>query len=209
MTRGPISKFMEHHFRHFNAASARARPRPTSPPRRRRQDAGVAGRRHEHRRARALLAAMIRAGKVHAISCTGANLEEDLFNLLAYDEYEIIPDWRALSRGRRERALRPRLQPRDRHLHPRDGDAAHGEAVLDRWKKAGEDGERKFDAEFLSGLLRDGKMEEFYQIDPKDSWLLAAWERASRSTRRAGRTARPATCSRPACLRGGCPTTSA
>ena len=36
-------------------------------------------------------------GKVHAISCTGANLEEDVFNFLAHDEYEVVRDWRALS----------------------------------------------------------------------------------------------------------------
>ncbi len=43
------------------------------------------------------LAEMIRQDKVHAISCTAANLEEDLFNLFAHNEYEVIENWRALS----------------------------------------------------------------------------------------------------------------
>jgi Deoxyhypusine synthase len=43
------------------------------------------------------LARMIRAGKVHAISCTGANLEEDVFNLVAGPDYQIVPSWRDLS----------------------------------------------------------------------------------------------------------------
>ena len=43
------------------------------------------------------LAEMIREGKVHAISCTGANLEEDLFNLVAHDHYKRIPNYRDLS----------------------------------------------------------------------------------------------------------------
>ena len=44
-----------------------------------------------------ILGRLIRADKVHAICCTGANLEEDIFNLLAANDYEIIKDWRALS----------------------------------------------------------------------------------------------------------------
>ena len=36
------------------------------------------------------LARMIREDKVHAISCTAANLEEDVFNLVAHDEYHIV-----------------------------------------------------------------------------------------------------------------------
>ena len=43
------------------------------------------------------LARMIRERKIHAISCTGANLEEDVFNLLAHEEYEAVPDWRSLT----------------------------------------------------------------------------------------------------------------
>ncbi|WP_293060032.1 MULTISPECIES: deoxyhypusine synthase family protein [unclassified Moorena] len=33
------------------------------------------------------LAEMIRQDKVHAICCTGANLEEDIFNLVAHSQY--------------------------------------------------------------------------------------------------------------------------
>ena len=43
------------------------------------------------------LARMIREDKVHAISCTGANLEEDVFNLVARDEYHMVPNYRDLS----------------------------------------------------------------------------------------------------------------
>ena len=43
------------------------------------------------------LAPAIRAQKVHAICCTGANLEEDLFHLVAASHYEKISDWRNLS----------------------------------------------------------------------------------------------------------------
>tara|TARA_B100001113_G_scaffold349319_1_gene344527 strand:- start:4123 stop:4941 length:819 start_codon:yes stop_codon:yes gene_type:complete len=43
------------------------------------------------------LAPAIREGKIHAISCTGANLEEDLFQLIGGTEYHSIPNWRYLS----------------------------------------------------------------------------------------------------------------
>jgi deoxyhypusine synthase len=43
------------------------------------------------------LAEMIRQGKVHAITCTGANLEEDIFNLVAHDFYERFPNYRDLT----------------------------------------------------------------------------------------------------------------
>ena len=37
------------------------------------------------------LAPAIRAQKVHAICCTGANLEEELFGLFSRSEYEHVP----------------------------------------------------------------------------------------------------------------------
>jgi deoxyhypusine synthase len=43
------------------------------------------------------LAEMIRAGKIHGISCTGANLEEDIYNLVAHDHYVRVPNWRDLT----------------------------------------------------------------------------------------------------------------
>lgn len=123
-----------------------------------------------------ILSRMIRADLVHAICCTGANLEEDLFNLLAYREYEIIPDWRALS-AQDEQSLYERGFNRVtdtcipetvmRHLERR---------LIDRWVAACERGERKFESEFLEDLFRDGAMEQHYQIGAENSWLLAAWE---------------------------------
>jgi deoxyhypusine synthase len=122
------------------------------------------------------LARMIRQGKVHAISCTGANLEEDLFNLVAHDDYEIIPAWRELTAAE-EVALYERGMNRVtdtcipetvmRHIEKR---------LVAAWRRAGESGDRKTPAEFLFELLDDPSLEEHYQIDPANSWLLAAKE---------------------------------
>lgn len=123
-----------------------------------------------------ILARMIREGKVHAISCTGANLEEDVFNLLANKEYEIIPSWRELSAAD-EVALYDRGMNRVtdtcipetimRHLEKR---------LLKLWSDAAEAGERYTPAEYLFKILDDKSLEEHYQVDPANSWMLAAKE---------------------------------
>jgi len=121
------------------------------------------------------LAEMIRQGKVHAICCTGANLEEDLFNLVAHDHYERIPNYRDLTPEDEQSLL-------DRHLNrvtdtciPEEEAMRRMErAVLAEWRAADEAGERYFPHEFLFRVLRSGVLEPSYQIDPANSWMLAA-----------------------------------
>ena len=50
-------------------------------------------------------------------------------------------------------------------------------AVLEEWMAADAAGERLFPHQFMNRLIRGGKLAESYQIDPKDSWLVAAAER--------------------------------
>ena len=68
--------------------------------------------------------------------------------------------------------------------------------VLEEWMRGGRDAASGcFPHEFLYRVLRSGTLNEHYQIDPKDSWLLAAARSATcRSSCRAGRTRRSATC---------------
>ena len=47
-------------------------------------------------------------------------------------------------------------------------------AVLEEWLAADRKGEAYFPHEFLYRILLAGKLEQYYQIDPKDGWLLAA-----------------------------------
>ena len=123
------------------------------------------------------VAEMIRAGKIHAICCTGANLEEDIFNLVAHSHYERIPTYRDLT-PRDEQALL------DRHLNrvtdtciPEEEAMRRIERiVLEGWLAADRDGERLFPHEFLYRVLRSEVLKPFYQIDPKDSWMIAASE---------------------------------
>jgi len=124
------------------------------------------------------LAEMIRRGKVHAICCTGANLEEDVFNLVAHEHYVRIPHYRHLSPEEEEQLL-------DRHLN-RVTDTCIPEheairriekAVLEEWERADKGNQQFFPHEFMYKILRSGVLKQHYQIDPKDSWLLAAAEK--------------------------------
>lgn len=124
-----------------------------------------------------LLGRLIRAGKVHGICCTGANLEEDLFNLLAYNDYKIIEDWRALS-VEDEKALYEAGFNRVTDTAIPESIMRNLEArLIERWRLACERGERKFESEYLEDIFRNGAMEPFYQIPAENSWLLAAWEK--------------------------------
>ena len=51
------------------------------------------------------LAPMIKEGKIHAISCTGANLEESVFRLVAHDSYKDYPDYRYFTKEDDEKIL--------------------------------------------------------------------------------------------------------
>jgi deoxyhypusine synthase len=91
------------------------------------------------------LAEMIRRGHVDIISCTGANLEEDLFNLVAHDHYERIPDWRQLSPAD-EQALLERGMNRvtDTCIPEEEAFRRLEQALVDQWTTAEAEGRRHF-----------------------------------------------------------------
>jgi len=123
-----------------------------------------------------ILARMIREGKVHAISCTGANLEEDIFNLISNRDYEVIPSWRDLSPDD-ERELHNRGMNRVTDTCIPENAMRHiEERLLECWQRAAEIGDRRMPVEFFFEILDDPTLAEHYQIDPDHSWLLAAKE---------------------------------
>jgi deoxyhypusine synthase len=124
------------------------------------------------------LAEVIRKGKVHAITCTGANLEEDVFNLVAHNHYVRVPHYRNLSDDE-ERALEKRgLNRVTDTCIPEDTAIRRIEKhILKLWKAADKADKSYFPYEYMYELLRSGVMKKDYQIDPKDSWLMAAAEK--------------------------------
>jgi deoxyhypusine synthase len=124
------------------------------------------------------LAEMIRQGKVHGICCTGANLEEDIFNLVAHDHYVRIPGYRHLTADDEEKLLARHLnRVTDTCIPEEEAIRRIERAVLDEWTRADSKGEHYFPHEFFYRILRSGVLKQYYQIDPKDSWLLAACEK--------------------------------
>ena len=124
------------------------------------------------------LAEMIRKDKIHAISCTGANLEEDVFNLIAHDDYYRLPDYRDLTPKDEQNLFdtkRNRVTdtciPEDEAMRLLDN------IMVEEWKQAEEQNIRKFPHEFLYDLINSKVLEKHYQIDPKDSWVAAAAEK--------------------------------
>lgn len=173
---GAITEFIDKHFLHFNAAAL--------------IDASEGYIKHLDEGGKMMitlagamstaelgksLAEMIRQDKVQIISCTGANLEEDIMNLVAHKSYKRVPNYRDLSPQEEwdllekgfnrvtdtcipeEEAFR-RLQ---KHIHA-------------LWKKAQDNNERYFPHEYMYQMLNSGVLEQYYEIDPKNSWMLAA-----------------------------------
>jgi len=174
---GTIREFMEEQYRHFNAREAleAARAYETHLEAGGRMLVSLAGAMSTAELGIGL-ARMIRAGNVHAISCTGANLEEDIFNLLAHDEYEVIPDWRALSADDEE-ALYERGMNRVTDTCIPEDVMRHVESrLLALWAEACERGQRWSPADYLFKLLDDPTLPDLYQIDSDHSWMLAAKE---------------------------------
>ncbi len=124
-----------------------------------------------------VLARMIREDKVHAITCTGANLEEDIFLLLAGKEYEWCPNWRALTADD-EQALLERGMNRVTDTCIPETVMRHFEGrLLEVWRQAERDGVRKFPHAYYRDVFRQPDFADHFQMPAEDSWMLAAAEK--------------------------------
>jgi len=168
--------FVEEHFQHFNAGALRKTARSLTAF----LEGGgtlvltLAGAMSTAGLGRSI-APMIRAGHIGAISCTGANLEEDVFRLVALDHYETVPDWRNLSSADEAALLARGLNRVTDVCIPEEEAFRRVEGhLLERWQSAESNGERRLPHEFLYGMLVDGVLDGVMQADPETSWLLAA-----------------------------------
>src|ERR1051326_8069242 len=171
-----ISQFIDRHYRHFNAAVVK--------------DAADAYIAHLESGGKMMitlagamstaelggsLAEMIRQEKVHAFTCTGANLEEDLFNLVARSKYERLPNYRELSPQQEEELLKRHLnRVTDTCIPEEEAIRRIERLVIDEWIRASKNKERFFPHEFLFKILRECRLKKFHEIDPADSWMVTA-----------------------------------
>lgn len=176
---GPITEFMQRHYRHFNAAAMIDASKGYIDLLKKggKMFVTIAGAMSTAELGISL-AEMIRQDKVHGICCTGANLEEDVFNLVAHDYYERVPHYRDLT-PKDEAALLARHMNRvtDTCIPEMEAMRRIESAVLEEWVAADQKNERYFPHEFMYKILRACKLKESYQIDPKNSWLMAAAEK--------------------------------
>jgi len=174
-----ITSFIKHHYRHFNAAAL--------------VDAAEAynallasggkmfvtiGGAMSTAELGLSLAEMIRREKIHGICCTGANLEEDVFNLVAHDFYERVPHYRDLTPADEAKLLARHMnRVTDTCIPEMEAMRRIENEVLKEWVRADQAGERLFPHQFMYRILLSGDLKASYQIDAKNSWLLAAAEK--------------------------------
>lgn len=172
----PVRSFIRRHFRHFNAAALADAAEGY-------RDLIGCGGRMMVTLAGAMstgelglsLAEMIRRDKVHAICCTGANLEEDLFNLVAHDHYRRVPHYRHLDPAAEQALLNAHMnRVTDTCIPEAEAIRRIEGAVLDLWREEDARGGCLFPHQFLYRLIREGTLRDQYQIHPADSWLCAA-----------------------------------
>ena len=172
----PVKNFIKTHYRHFNAAALL----DAAEDYKKLIDSGgkmflTMGGAMSTAELGISLAEMIRQDKVQAITCTGANLEEDVFNLVAHDYYKRIPNYRDLTASDEKELLDKKLNRVTDTCIPEEEAMRRLESkILPRWKSADKNGKEKFPHQYLYDILLNGDLEEYYQIDPKDSWLFAA-----------------------------------
>lgn len=171
-----ISKFLESHYLHFNAAALvdAAKGYKQQLAQGNKMLVSLAGAMSTAELGKSL-SPMINEDKIHIISCTGANLEEDVMNLVAHNHYKRIPHYRDLTPTEERELLDQGLnRVTDTCIPEEEAFRVLQKHMFELWKAAEEKGERFFPHEFLYQLLNSGALEEAYQIDPKDSWMIQA-----------------------------------
>lgn len=179
MKKGKISEFIEKHFLHFNAATL--------------VDASKAYTNHLEKGGKMMitlagamstaelgksLAEMIRKDKVHIITCTGANLEEDVFNLVAHSHYKRVPNYRDLTPVDELKLLNGHFnRVTDTCIPEEEAMRRIEHNILRQWKKAQKEGKRFFPHEYFFQLFENKSLDKHFEIDKKDSWLLAAYQK--------------------------------
>ncbi|HET8754052.1 MAG TPA: deoxyhypusine synthase family protein, partial [Salinimicrobium sp.] len=154
MTNGAISEFLEKYYKHFNAATL--------------VDASQAYKQQLEKGSKMLVslagamstaelgkifAEVVRQDKVQIVSCTGANLEEDVMNLVAHSHYKRIPHYRDLTPQEEWELLEKGLnRVTDTCIPEEEAFRRIQQHIVKIWKDAEAAGERYFPHEFMYKL---------------------------------------------------------
>ena len=196
MNKGPISQFVAHHYRHFNAAAL--------------VDAAKGYETHLLEGGKMMitlagamstaelgisLAEMIRQGKVDIISCTGANLEEDVMNLVAHSHYKRVPNYRDLTPQDEWQLLENHYnRVTDTCIPEEEAFRRLQKHLVKVWKDAEAKGERYFPHEFLYKVVPSAATSNnITRSTPRTAGSLPRQRKTSPSWCPAGKTAQRAT----------------
>ena len=179
--RGPISQFIDSQYKHFNAAALMdaAKGYEAHLIEGGKMMVTLAGAMSTAELGRSL-AEMIRQGKIDIISCTGANLEEDLMNLVAHSHYKRVPNYRDLTPQDERKLLNAGLnRVTDTCIPEEEAFRKLQHHIHGCWSRAEAKGERYFPHEYMYQMIRLPEFAAEYDeaVDPANSWMLAAAER--------------------------------
>jgi deoxyhypusine synthase len=120
------------------------------------------------------LAPAIRAGLVHGLSVTGANLEESLFRLVAHHAYKDFPDYRYFTKDDDTRILEERMRRvTDTSIPEDEAFRAVEKFIVPMWTEATAANRRRFWHEYFYELIQQLPA-DLHEGDPEACWLLAA-----------------------------------
>ena len=178
-SQGAISQFIEKYYLHFNAATIvdAAKAYEAQLASGSKMLVSLAGAMSTAEIGK-IFAEIIRQDKVQIISCTGANLEEDIMNLVAHSHYKRVPNYRDLTPQDEWDLLEKGLnRVTDTCIPEEEAFRRLQEHIFKIWKDAENNDKRYFPHEYMYKMLLSGVLEEHYEMDIKDSWMYAAAEK--------------------------------
>ena len=120
------------------------------------------------------LAPAIRAGLIHGLSVTGANLEESLFRLVAHKSYKDFPDYRYFRKQDDTKILEDRMRRvTDTSIPEDEAFRAVEKIIVPMWKSATQSKQRRFWHEYFYEVIQ-AIPGDLHEGNPEECWLLAA-----------------------------------
>lgn len=125
-----------------------------------------------------MLAELIRQGKVHLVSATGANHEESYYRYVAHSHYAYIPRYTELTPEQEAELRDTGLRRITDTFLPEDESVRIMEPhLLKMWKEAEEKNEKYFPHEYFRRLFAENLISPDSQANPDDCWTKAAYEK--------------------------------
>lgn len=123
-----------------------------------------------------MIGELIRAGKIAAISVTGANLEESLYRLVAHSDYAYIPNYQKLSRAQEKELDVVGLRRITDTFLPEDESTRIVLPEIEKlWRESDAAGEQLLWHEYFFRLLQRGMLTFDPCANSTDCWIYQAW----------------------------------